>query len=142
MNKKPAFNTTSFKQSLGQDKAKPTEIFSKLNKKKEKEDEDYLKQKNEKKYEGEKEKIMEEEEEVEADPDINFERIAHVNSARPQTSYGGISDRKRSLQKSLRQQSSKIFNRNNFNINPISNNPFNMLSSNRLSEMMKNDFKN
>jgi hypothetical protein len=31
-----------------------------------------------------------------------------VNSKRPQTSYGGISARQRSLQKSLRQKSSKV----------------------------------
>jgi hypothetical protein len=31
-----------------------------------------------------------------------------VNSKRPQTSYGGISARQKSLQKSLRQKSSKV----------------------------------
>lgn len=46
-------------------------------------------------------------------PNLNFEKLASINSARPQTSYGGISERKRSLQKNLRQQSSRMFDRNN-----------------------------
>lgn len=38
---------------------------------------------------------------------INIEDINRVNSQRPQTSYGGLSARKKSMQNSLRQKSSK-----------------------------------
>lgn len=41
------------------------------------------------------------------DPRINFAQLQQVNSRRPQTSYGGISARQKSLQQSLRQMSSK-----------------------------------
>ena len=40
-------------------------------------------------------------------PPINYEHFQHVNSKRPQTSYGGLSARQKSLQNSIRQISSK-----------------------------------
>lgn len=67
-------------------------------------------------------------EDVEDGPPINYEHFQQVNSKRPQTSYGGISARQKSLQNSLRQKSSKIedkkekenniFNKGSF-INPF-----------------------
>lgn len=45
--------------------------------------------------------------EEEVDPRINFEKINELNKQRPLTSYGGLMARKKSLQNSLRQQSSK-----------------------------------
>ena len=64
-------------------------------------------------------------------PNINFERIASLNSARPETSYGGRFEREKSLQKNLRQQSSKMFDRGN---------QFKIVSNEMLSEIMKNNY--
>ncbi len=49
------------------------------------------------------------------DSRINFGRLQKVNSKRPQTSYGGLLARQKSLQKSLRQQSSNSYGRMNRN---------------------------
>ena len=68
-------------------------------------------------------------------PNLNFEKLAVINSARPQTSYGGISERKRSLQKNLRQQSSKMFDRNIQFGMPMTQNQL----VNKLSELMKDN---
>lgn len=65
---------------------------------------------------------------IDEGPPINYEHFQQVNSKRPQTSYGGISARQKSLQNSLRHISSKLeekkenevseFNKGNF-INPF-----------------------
>ena len=65
-------------------------------------------------------------------PNINFEKLASLNSARPQTSYGGISERKRSLQKNMRQQSSKLCDR-------ISSNDNNFVVGNIFTNNLKNN---
>ena len=76
-------------------------------------------------------------------PPINYEHFQQVNSKRPQTSYGGLSARQKSLQNSLRQLSSKYDDRqeNNYHINPNNNidfrknyiNPFEM--KNKLNQI-------
>ena len=50
-----------------------------------------------------------------ADPRINFELINNINRSRPQTSYGGLKQRKKNLQSAL--QTSKYKTKNNFYIN-------------------------
>jgi hypothetical protein len=77
---------------------------------------------------------------VEEGPPINYEHFQQVNSKRPQTSYGGISARQKSLQNSLRQMSSKIedkceneiteFNKGNFNNPFVMKNKLNQLKFN------------
>jgi len=74
------------------------------------------------------------ENEEEQGPPVNFEYLQQVNDKRPQTSYGGLSARQKSLHNSLRQKSSKIDNKKGNN-----DNPFGM--KNRLSEM-KHFFNN
>jgi len=68
------------------------------------------------------------ENEEEQGPPVNFEHLQQVNDKRPQTSYGGLSERKKSMQNNLRQMSSKVDNKKT-----DSDNPFGM--KNRLSEM-------
>ena len=50
-----------------------------------------------------------------ADPRINFEFINNINRSRPQTSYGGLKQRKKNLQSAL--QTSKYKTKNNFYLN-------------------------
>ena len=75
-------------------------------------------------------------------PNINFEHLACLNSERPQTSYGGISERKKSLQKNKRQQSSKLCDRINFNDknfivgNIYDNNDYNYNNNNNLNKAL------
>ena len=66
------------------------------------------------------------------EPELNFEILASLNSHRPQTSHGGIFERQRSLQKNQRQQSSRLFDKSGFN-------NFELMSNNKLSQIMKKD---
>lgn len=59
------------------------------------------------------------------DPRINFEKINEVNKARPQTSYGGLNQRRKKLQIALK---SAKYRTSNNNINNIQN--FNNHNSN------------
>ena len=52
----------------------------------------------------ENDKNNESEEDKEPDPRINFEQINRVNRARPQTSYGGLNARKKSLQSAFQKK--------------------------------------
>ncbi len=87
------------------------------------------------------------------DPRINFAQLQEVNSKRPQTSYGGISARQKSLQNSLRQRSSKYpedqieaysksienLDKNNINlgINSNNGNNFDYGFKNRLTKLTR-----
>jgi len=60
-------------------------------------------------------------------PPINYEHYQQVNSKRPQTSYGGISARQKSLQKNLKQKSMKEDgNVDGPDMNQFNQNPFAM----------------
>lgn len=79
---------------------------------------------------------------MEEGPPINYEHYQQVNCKRPQTSYGGISARQKSLQNSLRQMSSKnddAQEKNKIEYNKNLGNPFDL--RNKLTKM-KNLFGN
>lgn len=54
--------------------------------------------------------------EEEPDPRINFEKINEVNKSRPQTSYGGMNQRRKKLQLALKSAKYRTMNSNNNDI--------------------------